>query len=362
MGLAPPPWFGSAVGCWPARAGRLALAEDLAVQKARSRSRDAYPISENQGPWMIMAVTFMGEEAEPRPRNWFTNCAASTSCRPIPTKVKFDYGKGTVGRGIDRYGAPLKMKYQRQKVNEIAVLVGDYVTADDPDGQKVLKKLKYLTPECMSIEKLNKEGRTAAAPLSGWRWMVENKVNADKEKHRGPMGHAFVTRNPLLPDEYFRPKGIEKIVYDMNKDLKNSLLYCPGKYTVKVATYTGSLITDQNEIKAIEKGKKMPSQLEEAAPEGPQTVRGAARRAIRPTNSTIGIRASSRWAASTQSARRAKMARPKSIRRSTPSCRRSAPSGTSRRAARAAPWASRRSSTGYRWTCSRCRSKCPIGT
>jgi hypothetical protein len=79
------------------------------------------------------------------------------------------------------------------------------------------------------------------------------------------MGQAFIVSNPLLPDEYFRPKGIDKLVYELNKPIKHSLLECQGKYTVKVATFTGQLITDQNEIKAVEAGKKMESHLEQAA-------------------------------------------------------------------------------------------------
>ena len=48
----------------------------------------------------------------------------------------------------------------------------------------------------------------------------------------------------------------------MNKPLKYSLLNCPGKYTVKVATFSGRMILDQEEIKAVEAGKKMQGQLE----------------------------------------------------------------------------------------------------
>jgi hypothetical protein len=224
-----------------------------------------YPLTESQGPWMIMAVTFMGDQAPRQAKELVYELRSVYKLPAYTYTVRFDHGKDLVGRGIDRYGAPLKMKYQRPEVQEIAVLVGDYPTADDPEGQKTLKRLKYLMPDCMDVEKLNREGRATSAPLAGWRWVVENTVNADKEKRRGPLGHSFVSRNPLLPDEYFRPKGLEKIVYDMNKDLKHSLLTCPGKYSVKVATFTGSLVTDQNEIKAIEAGKKMQSKLDEAA-------------------------------------------------------------------------------------------------
>jgi hypothetical protein len=56
------------------------------------------------------------------------------------------------------------------------------------------------------------------------------------------MGQAFLARNPLLPDEYFVPKGVDKLVVEMNQGVKHSLLDCPGRYTVRVATFRGRSI------------------------------------------------------------------------------------------------------------------------
>jgi hypothetical protein len=59
------------------------------------------------------------------------------------------------------------------------------------------------------------------------------------KKTKGPMGSAFITRNPLLPDELFFAKGIDPFVVDMNKDLPYNLLKNPGRYTVRVASFRG---------------------------------------------------------------------------------------------------------------------------
>ena len=53
------------------------------------------------------------------------------------------------------------------------------------------------------------------------------------------MSHAFVTRNPLLPKEYFAPQGIDPEVAKWNTGPEYSLLNCPKKYTIKVATFKG---------------------------------------------------------------------------------------------------------------------------
>ena len=88
-----------------------------------------------------------------------------------------------------------------------------------------------------------------------------------KKNPKGPLGHAFVTTNPLLPKEYFVPKGIDPFVAEMNQDVKHSLLDCPGKYTVQVATFRGQSILDQKKIQhELEKGNKVSgSKLAEAA-------------------------------------------------------------------------------------------------
>jgi hypothetical protein len=56
------------------------------------------------------------------------------------------------------------------------------------------------------------------------------------------------------------------MVLEMNKNAEFSLLDCPGKVSVQVATFKGEVIIKQDEIKAIEKGEKqMKSSLATAA-------------------------------------------------------------------------------------------------
>jgi hypothetical protein len=231
-------------------------------KRIEADSDKPYPLTDSQGPWMVMALTFTGPEAEQQAQELVYELRSVWKLPAYTHQMNFDFGAGS-GRGVDKYGAPLKMRYRRDHASEIAVLVGDYPSADDPEAQKTLKRIKYMVPECMNPEKLKREGRSP--PPAAWRWVVEHTKNANPNQRKGPMGQAFIVSNPLLPDEYFRPKGIDKLVYELNKPIKHSLLECQGKYTVKVATFTGQLITDQNEIKAVEAGKKMESHLEQAA-------------------------------------------------------------------------------------------------
>jgi hypothetical protein len=85
------------------------------------------------------------------------------------------------------------------------------------------------------------------------------------KRNKGPLGQAFVTRNPLLPVEFFAPRGIDKFVKSMNTGVSHSLLSCPGKYTVRVATFRGNVVIDQKKVRQIQESGHMKSRLVEAA-------------------------------------------------------------------------------------------------
>ena len=60
---------------------------------------------------------------------------------------------------------------------------------------------------------------------------IEDSIagEAGQEREARPMGQAFFTRNPLLPREYFVPKGVDPFVAKMNEGVEHSLLDCPGQ-------------------------------------------------------------------------------------------------------------------------------------
>ena len=74
---------------------------------------------------------------------------------------------------------------------------------------------------------------------------------------------AFVTPNPLLPDDYFSRQQNDEFVLRMNEDVTHSLLDCPGRYSVRVASFTGSGTLDQNAISS--RNVPIESRLIEAA-------------------------------------------------------------------------------------------------
>jgi hypothetical protein len=238
----------------------------MGANNVKAEPDKAYPITESNGPWMIMTCSFSGDGAEKQAKELVYELRKRYKVPAYTYKAQFDLGQAP-GRTKPKEGC--KWQYQRYKdkpkaeIDEVGVLVGNYSSADDNGAQETLRMLKFAKPQCLEV----KDGKPTNQTLTGWRMaqqQVYELIGSDKKK-LGPMRHAFVTTNPLLPPDYFAPKGVDAAVIAMNKGVPYDLLDCPGKYTVQVATFTGKVIIKQDEIKAIEDGKPMESQLVEAA-------------------------------------------------------------------------------------------------
>ena len=225
-----------------------------------------YLLSESQGPWLVMACTFSGNGAEKQANDLVLELRERYKLPAYVHKVEFDPGEA-VGRGTyDRYGNVRRWVYtkyrdskDREKARhpelaELAVLVGNYQSIDDPAAQETLRKIKYAQPKCLEI----KDGQATHETLTGWRLIQKQLYEAigSEKQNLGPMGHAMITRNPLLPEEYFVAKGLDPDVIAMNQGVPYSLLDCPGKFTVQVATFKGKVVIKQEEIRDIEEGQE----------------------------------------------------------------------------------------------------------
>lgn len=236
----------------------------LTMQRVEADPQKNYALTEKNGPWMISACSFSGDDAERQARELVLELRKRYKLPAYVYSKKFDLGKDTFGAGIDRYGNPQKMKYARgSQLEEVAVLVGDYPTIDDPDAQETRDKLKYYEPDCLKLEPNKKTARNLAA----LRWIQKEILPAGNEnKKKGPMGQAFITTNPLLPKEYFAPSGLDDLTIKANEGVPHSLLDCRGKYSVQIAHFSGKVVIKPQEIKEIETGQKqMESHLRQAA-------------------------------------------------------------------------------------------------
>lgn len=196
-------------------------------------------LSEQSGPWLIVATTFSGAGAEDQARELAEELTLDHDLRSYVHEMTFDFSSQgePVGRGVDKFGAPVKMRYRSgSERREWAVLVGDFPTVDDTIAQRTLEQIKSLQPSVLA----QADPGESAQNYANIRRMQEAVLKRlGKQMADGPMRTAFISRNPLLPKEYFVPKGVDKFVEKMNKGLDHSLLDAEGKYSVKVATFRG---------------------------------------------------------------------------------------------------------------------------
>ncbi len=207
-----------------------------------------YQLTDTKGPWLIVAATFSGDGAEDQCHRLMLELRDKYNLTAYTYKMAFDFNDESPGGGVDGYGAPVKRRYRREGDLQFAVLVGDFPRIDDPEAQQTLDRIKHLQPEALHVDE---GGKTAQAlvQMRAFQDALMSKVGV--ERKRGPMGQAFMVRNPLLPREFFVPKGVDDFVAKMNEGVKFSLLDCPGKYTVRVGTFRGHTILQTSGMQTL---------------------------------------------------------------------------------------------------------------
>ena len=192
-----------------------------------------YPLAENDGPWLVLATTFRGEGAREDARKLVQELRGSHRLTAYTHEKAFDYTGEQRGMGLNPDGTPKRMRYANEgHVLEVAVLVGDFASAEDPRAQKMLQKVKQLRPRVLEGTKANR--------------LESDFIQANRDHVGGggaakpPLHTALLIPNPLLPADYFSRQQIDEFVMQMNADVTHSLLDCPGRYTVRVATFTGA--------------------------------------------------------------------------------------------------------------------------
>lgn len=217
----------------------------LPFKRVKYDPSESYELHEQHGPWLIYAASFAGETGERQARRLVLELREKYKLNAYTFKRNYDYSQPVRGLGVDKKGNPKQMKnYHDSKFDETAVMIGDYHSSNDTKAQKVLEKVKYLKPETLSATKANPTSQRYRV----WR-EIQRQVSGDPEmKRKGPMRSAFITRNPLLPDDYFVQSGPDRTIINLNKGLEYSLLECRKPYTVRVATFRGASTWDSKEI------------------------------------------------------------------------------------------------------------------
>lgn len=227
----------------------------LPFRKVDADPSKSYPLTDANGPWMILATVFRGDQAEQQAQQLVYELRKKFKLEAYTHAQVFDYSQQVRGRGFMPDGTPKVMRHAHDDaVKEVAVLVGSFGSVDDDRATDTLKKVKTIEPASL---------RTDSAKSSQVFAGLRQAMNAKKKK--GPMGTAFVVTNPLLPPEYFNSPALDKLVLEMNQEVPHSLLNCPGKYTVRVARFTGTSVIGQRKISDTMREGSIKHSLQEAA-------------------------------------------------------------------------------------------------
>ncbi len=229
--------------------------------------RKAYELTESNGPWLIMCTSFAGPTAEQQAHDLVLELRQRFKIEAYSFRQTFDFTEPDVNdpqRPV-RYnerGEPAKLKYLHPaKFEEIAVLAGNFASVEGTDVEKALDLVKHARPETLGEKYREKSSQRFAGLRSFYRTVTLSSDN----KLKGPMGAAFVTRNPLLPEEYFNAKGLDPFLVEINKDIEHSLLNCQGNYTVRVATFRGVDTMKPSEFERLTTERKGDAKIDQAA-------------------------------------------------------------------------------------------------
>jgi hypothetical protein len=210
------------------------------AQNAQPTAAGEFGLTQDSGPWLVVAASFSGNGAEKQSHDLAQELRERFRLHAYVHQMEFKLGDdSTNGAG---YGGSSRRHYRRDEVRELAVLVGDFPSIDGPDAQQALARIKTLEPNALNVDP-NQTAQTLAQVHQFENAMLEKLGKARK---KGPMAQAFFTRNPLLPHEYFVPKGVDAFVTKMNEGVEHSLLDNPGRQTIQVATFRGKTILQTN--------------------------------------------------------------------------------------------------------------------
>lgn len=209
----------------------------------KSDSQSKYELKPEHGPWLVFAMSFDGYNAKSQAEQLATELRRDFNLSAYSMAKKLDFTQPIAGAGIDTNGNNRKMKFRERKVVDgYAVLVGDFDSIDSPAITETLAKVKRVSPKVLATTLADPQdfSQSNSVPVNSWRDFLKTKYEGTEKL--GPMSNAFTTRNPLLPEDYYKTPEVDKFVKKLNEEKAHSefnLLGCPGKFTVRVAVFSG---------------------------------------------------------------------------------------------------------------------------
>ena len=177
---------------------------------------EPYLLSKENGPFMVMARTFRGVDAERMALALVKELRQEYQLPAYIIRLKDMPGKslifGTPPTAPNKLMSPdIKMPEKIRTFDEAAVLVGNERTL--ADSERLLKQVRKLNPKCL-------QGMSKLFP---WRTALI---------------YAYRTTNPYAPAQTLFPRAKDRLVIQINSGHR-SIVNCPGRYSLQVAQFSG---------------------------------------------------------------------------------------------------------------------------
>jgi hypothetical protein len=250
---------------WADRPSLLRIFGGAGKASAKPIENGSFDLSEEDGPWMILAATLVGENSRQRAERLVQEIRNEIGLPAFLYREKFDF-TGNLNAG-KRANQP-RMRYANQYQYEAyAVLVGEYDSVENRNLDKDLETIRTANPAVFQDPNEVAAETSTDTPVTVVNAIRKRLMKAGKDKTKGPMANAFVTRNPLLPEEFFDAPEVDSFVYQLNSDKEYSLLECDGKYTVVVRTFEGleTVVDGRNDKKFVPSMRRLDQFAADAA-------------------------------------------------------------------------------------------------
>lgn len=216
-----------------------------------------YVLSPQNGLWMIMVAAISDVPEERRTEDGLTAWEAADLLvyelrrQGIPA---YTWLQSMEVDTVKSFSASRASRDERKYIarhEAIAVLAGNFPTPEDKDAKQILSFIKHdFQPSFLSDKR-------------------SGGILPQTPGRPGPLARAHMTVNPLLSVEDVKRRSVDPLVRSLNADMEYSLLKNPGRYSLKVATFTGgSVVQVGNQVSEkaqsfFERG--MGSSLDESA-------------------------------------------------------------------------------------------------
>ncbi len=138
-----------------------------------------YKITEKNGPWMINAYVFSGDNAEKQAQELVCELRREHKLLAFTHKHEIDHSKKWNGPHIDRWGKQEVLRNEHnEKLKQVAVLVGNYAGVEDNEAANTLKMIKKLEPACLMKGNTSKD--PLASGIENFRKTVDQQKNVDR--------------------------------------------------------------------------------------------------------------------------------------------------------------------------------------